>query len=65
MLKSQGISHSEIYLQKIIQSYPKFIALLHTKIPSSLISIIWNDPIVKQIASIFGNKQVRIIENFL
>jgi hypothetical protein len=65
VLKSQGIFTSETYLQKIIQSYPKFIPLLHTKIPQSLIAVIWNDPIVKRIASIFSDKQVNIIEKTL
>ncbi|CAF0846486.1 unnamed protein product [Rotaria sordida] len=57
LLKSQGTLNSENYLQKIIQSYPKFIPLLHTRIPQNLVPVIWNDPIVKQIASIFNNNK--------
>ncbi len=58
VLKSQGVSNSESYLQKVIQTYPKFVPILNTKIPPYLVSIIWNDPVTKEIASIFGNKQV-------
>jgi len=59
VLKSQGIFHSEIYLQKILQAYPKFTSLLHTRIPQNLIPFIWNDPVVNQLSSIFSNKRVR------
>jgi hypothetical protein len=57
VLKSQGISNSENYLQKIIQAYPKFTPLLHTKVPQHLFSTIWNDPVMKQLALIFSNKR--------
>ncbi|CAF2100174.1 unnamed protein product [Rotaria magnacalcarata] len=57
LLKSQGAFNSENYLQKIIHTFPKFIPLLHTRIPQNLIPIIWNDPVIKQIASMFGNNQ--------
>ncbi|CAF1445751.1 unnamed protein product [Adineta steineri] len=60
LLKSHGIFYSESYLQKIIQFYPKFLPLLHTKIPQHRIYTIWNDPIMKQIASILGHKQNEI-----
>lgn len=60
VLKSQGVVNPESYLQKIVQTYPKFAPILSTKIPQNLISVIWNDPVTKQIASIFSsNKQVR------
>ncbi|CAF3948071.1 unnamed protein product [Rotaria sp. Silwood2] len=61
VLKSQGTLNSENCLQKIIHSYPKFIPLLHTRIPQNLIPVIWNDPIIKQIASIFNNRQDELI----
>ncbi|CAF3517497.1 unnamed protein product [Rotaria sp. Silwood1] len=57
LLKSQGALNSENCLQKIIQAYPKFIPLLHTRIPQNLIPVIWNDPIVKHIASICNNNK--------
>ncbi|CAF4559292.1 unnamed protein product [Rotaria socialis] len=57
LLKSQGAFNSENHLQKIIHSFPKFIPLLHTRIPPNVIPIIWNDPVIKQISSMFGNNQ--------
>ncbi|CAF5225465.1 unnamed protein product, partial [Rotaria magnacalcarata] len=57
MYSSCGAFNSENYLQKIIHTFPKFIPLLHTRIPQNLIPIIWNDPVIKQIASMFGNNQ--------
>ena len=59
VLKSYGVPNSESYLQKVIQTYPKFIPILNTRIPTYLVSIISNDPVTREIASIFGNKQVR------
>lgn len=59
VLKSQGISNSETYLQQIIQTYPKFIPILNTRIPQTLLPLIWNDPVTQQLASIFSNRQVR------
>jgi hypothetical protein len=59
VLKSEGIFDSGNYIRQIAQTYPKFIPLLNTRIPKNLISIIWNDPVMKRLAAIFGNKQVR------
>ncbi|CAF0872243.1 unnamed protein product [Adineta ricciae] len=63
LLKSQGVIYSDSCLQKIIHSYPKFLPLLHTRIPNHLISVIWNDPILKHIASIFRHKQNSIMDD--
>ena len=60
VLKSQGASDSEVYIRQICRTYPKFTPLLYSHIPENLISVIWNDPVMQQLASIIGNKQVRI-----
>lgn len=58
VLKSHGVFNAEGYIQKILLAYPKFTPLLHTKIPENLISPIWNDATMKQLASIFSQKRV-------
>ncbi|CAF0980083.1 unnamed protein product [Rotaria sordida] len=57
LLKSQGTSDSENHIQQIARTYPKFTPLLYSRVPEHLISIIWNDPVMRQLASIIGNKQ--------
>jgi len=60
VLRSQGAPDSHNYIHQIIRAYPKFTPLLHSRIPPDLVPIIWNDPVLKQLASIIGNKPVRI-----
>ncbi|CAF0723062.1 unnamed protein product [Didymodactylos carnosus] len=56
LLQSHGAPQSSQYIQKIYRSYPKFLPLLHSRIPHRIIPLIWNDPIIQQLASIMGNK---------
>jgi hypothetical protein len=58
VLKSQGAPDSQNYIHQIIRAHPKFAPLLHSRIPQNLIPIIWNDPVMKRLASIIGNKPV-------
>ena len=58
VLKSRGAVDCETSVQKLIEFYPKFVPLLHTRIPRAFVPHIWNDPIVRQIVSIFGTHQV-------
>jgi len=51
---------SHTYIQQICRAYPKFTPLLHSRIPQNLIPIIWNDPVMKRLAAIVGNKPVII-----
>ncbi len=60
VLKAQGTTDSQSYIQQICRTYPKFTPLLHSPIPQNLIPIIWNDPVMKKLASIIGNKPVKI-----
>ncbi|CAF4622067.1 unnamed protein product [Rotaria sp. Silwood1] len=57
LLKSQGAPDSQNYIEQIARTYPKFTPLLYSRVPENLISIIWNDPVMRQLASIIGNKQ--------
>lgn len=47
-------------MHQIIRTYPKFTPLLHARVPRDLVPIIWNDPVLKKLASIVSNKPVRI-----
>ena len=58
VLKSQGAPDSQNYIHQIIRAHPKFTPLLHSRIPPNLIPIIWNDPVMKRLAAIIGNKPV-------
>ncbi|UJR31150.1 hypothetical protein I4U23_018657 [Adineta vaga] len=57
LLKSQGTSDPHHCIQQIGRTYPKFKPLLRSRVPPELISVIWNDPVMQQIASIIGAKQ--------
>ncbi|CAF0778709.1 unnamed protein product [Adineta steineri] len=57
ILKSQGIQNPQNYIQQISRTYPKFNPLLYSRVPQHLISIIWNDPVMKHLASIISTKQ--------
>lgn len=65
VLKSRGITDSETITQKLIECFPKFLPLLQTRIPHTLVPTIWNDPLVKQIASFFGQPQVKSYDYIL
>jgi hypothetical protein len=61
VLKIHGKSDSRHQVQQILRVYPKFAPLLNSRIPSSLIPIIWNDPVVKQLVSVISYSQVFFI----
>ncbi|CAF3876788.1 unnamed protein product, partial [Rotaria magnacalcarata] len=56
LLRSQGAVDSHTYIQQIVRTYPKFAPLLYSRVPDHLISFIWNDPVMRQLASIISNK---------
>ncbi|CAF1143690.1 unnamed protein product [Adineta ricciae] len=58
LLKAQGTSNPHHCIQQISRTYPKFKPLLHSRVPPDLISVIWNDPVMRQIASVISAKQV-------
>ncbi|CAF0824785.1 unnamed protein product, partial [Didymodactylos carnosus] len=57
LLQSHGAPQSSQYIQQIYRSYPKFLPLLHSRIPQRIIPLIWNDPLIQKLASIMGNRQ--------
>lgn len=59
VLRSQGTPNAQNYIHQISRTYPKFTPLLYSRIPSHLIPVIWNDPVMRQLASIIGNQQVK------
>ena len=61
VLKSRGIPDGDNIIRKLMDSDPKFVPILQTKIPQHLIPLIWNDPLVKNIASNFGPEKVNLI----
>ena len=60
VLRSQGKTTSRSQIQKILRTYPKFAPLLNSRVPSNLIPVIWNDPVVRQIASIISKAPVSL-----
>ena len=61
VLKSRGITDTEMIVQKLIECFPRYLPLLQTRIPHTLVPTIWNDSLVKQIASFFGQPQVIVL----
>ena len=58
VLKYRGTHDAQAYIHQVIRTYPKFTPLLYSRIPEYLIPVIWNDPVMQQLATIIGNKQV-------
>ena len=58
VLRSQGKPTSRNHIQQILRAYPQFTPLLNSRVPSNLIPVIWNDPVIRQITSIINRSQV-------
>lgn len=45
-------------MNQVLRRYPNLAAILNSRVPSNLIPMIWNDPVIRQLASIITNTPV-------